>query len=214
MTANNLKLLTISKKNSIFAIIGIIVFVIIVVSLVRKPAQSPLRITPVDNQTQEENVNNNATMVEAKRLEALVNSYPDSIEAILSLAHLYQDVGMSEKAIHLYSRYLEKDPKNADARIDFGVCYFQLSGEDTLEKGTLLKKAIDEMELALKYVPNHQMGHFNLGIVNLQSGNINKAVEYFKKCISLNPKSTIAQKAQQILDQHINNQPNNPRKDK
>jgi tetratricopeptide (TPR) repeat protein len=214
MAENNPKLATLSKKNNIFAIIGIIVFVIIIVLLVRKPAQSPPRITPVDNQTQEENVNSNATMAEAKRLEALVNSYPDSIEAMLSLAHLYQDVGMSEKAIHPYSKYLEKDPKNADARIDLGICYFQLSAEDTLEKVTLLKKAIDEMELALKYAPNHQMGHFNLGIVNLQSGDINEAVVYFKKCISLNPKSPIAQKAQNILDQHIQNQRKNQRKDK
>jgi tetratricopeptide (TPR) repeat protein len=214
MTENNPKLPTLSKKNSIFAIIGIIVFVIIVVWLVRKPAQPLPGMIPVDNPTQEENVNNNATMVEAKRLEDLVNSYPDSIEAMLSLAHLYQDVGMSEKAIHSYSKYLEKDPKNADARIDLGVSYFQLSAEDTLEKLTLLKKAISEMELALKYAPNHLLGHFNLGIVNLQSGNFNEAVEYFKKCISLNPKSPIAQKAQEILDQHIQNQPNNPRKDK
>jgi tetratricopeptide (TPR) repeat protein len=212
MTANNPKLL--STKNNIFAIIGIIVFIIIVVWLVRKPVQPVPGSLPVENQTQEENVNNNATMVEAKRLEALLNAYPDSVEAILSLAHLYQDVGMSEKAIHSYSKYLKKDPKNADARIDMGVCYFQLSGEDTLEKVMLLKKAIDEMELALKYSPNHILGHFNLGIVNLQSGNLDEAVHYFKKCISLDPKSPIAQKAQEILDQHIQNQPNNPRKDK
>jgi tetratricopeptide (TPR) repeat protein len=68
----------------------------------------------------------------------------------------------------------------------------------------LFKRAISEMEKALIYSPNHELGNFNLGIVNFQSGNLDKATEYFKKCISINPKSAVAQKAKEILDQHIN----------
>ena len=211
MTENKPELPILSPKKNIFAVIGIIVFVVIVVWLVRKPSIPSTQ--PAENQTQENNKRNIPMMDEAKRLEAVVNSYPDSIEAVLSLAHFYQDVGVPQKAIPAYAKYLAKDPKNADARIDMGISYFQLSFGDTLEKASLLSKAVTEMELALKYSPAHLLGHFNLGIIYLQSGNINEAVKYFKKCISLNPKSPLALKAKEILDQHIQNQSNNTRKD-
>jgi tetratricopeptide (TPR) repeat protein len=207
MTENKPKPQVVSNKKNIYAVIGIIVLVIIVVFLLRKPAIINSVTTPTSNQDHEDHeghVHNDAALGEVTRLEAFVKAHPDSNSAVLSLAHLYQDNGYYEKAINAYSKYLEKDMKNTEARIDMGVSYYQLAFNDTLNRVMLFKRAISEMEKALIYSPNHELGNFNLGIVNFQSGNLDKATEYFKKCISINPKSAVAQKAKEILDQHIN----------
>lgn len=212
MTENKPKPQVVSNKKNAYVVIGIIVLVIIVVLLLRKPAIVNSVTTPPSNQDHENHeghVHDDAALEEITQLEAFVKAHPDSNSAVLSLAHLYQDNGHFEKAIITYSKYLDKDAKNAEARIDMGVSYYQLAFNDSLNRVTLFRRAIAEMEKALKYSPNHELGNFNLGIVNFQSGNLDKAAEYFNKCISINPKSTVAQKAKEILDQHINVKPKN-----
>jgi tetratricopeptide (TPR) repeat protein len=206
MTENKPKSQIVKNKNT-YVIIGIIVFVIVLVFLLRKPAIVNSVTTSPSNQDQENHEghnHNDAALEEITQLDAFVKDHPDSNSAVLSLAHLYQDNGYYDKAVIAYSKYLEKDTKNAEARIDMGVSYYQLAFNDTLNRAMLFRRAIAEMEMALLYSPNHELGNFNLGIVNFQSGNLDKATEYFKKCISINPKSAVAQKAKEILDQHIN----------
>ncbi len=53
-----------------------------------------------------------------------------------------------------------------------GVCYYSLRNFD---------EAIKAMTEALKYKPNHQIAHLNLGIVNLAAGNIDKSREWLQK---------------------------------
>ena len=55
-----------------------------------------------------------------------------------------------------------------------GVCYFNLQD---------YANAIAEMETALKYIPNHQIAHLNLGVVNLSAGNLEKSKEWLKKAV-------------------------------
>ena len=59
-------------------------------------------------------------------LEAKLNANPDDTKTLLELAHLNNDSGFYDKAIPLYQSYLEKFPENADARIDMGVCMYNL----------------------------------------------------------------------------------------
>lgn len=143
---------------------------------------------------------------ELKEIEALemkVSENPQDYESILRLAHLYQDTGQLEKSILNYKLYLEKFPDNADARIDLGVSYYQMAFENESQKDKYFSDAIFEMETALKYDPKHQLGHFNLGIVSLQSGKMDKAKKWLKECIAINPNTPVAQKAMEILNQHI-----------
>ncbi len=115
------------------------------------------------------------------------------MSSLLELAHLKNDSGLFEAAIKNYTTYLAKNPKNADARVDMGVCYFNLQD---------FPNAIKEMETALKYVPNHQIAHLNLGVVNLSAGNLEKSKEWLKKAYELNPNNEIGQKANQLLNNH------------
>ena len=134
---------------------------------------------------------NNMQMI--NDLEAKIKQNPEDYKSLLELAHLKNDSGLFEAAIQNYKTYLDKNPKDADARVDMGVCYFNLRD---------YPNAIKEMETALTYIPNHQIAHLNLGVVNLSAGNIEKSKEWLKKAYDLNPTSEVGKKAEQLLNNH------------
>jgi tetratricopeptide (TPR) repeat protein len=113
--------------------------------------------------------------------------------AILRLANLLHDGKFMDQAVVYYKKYLALNEKDADARVDLGICYFESGDKD---------RAIAEMKKALTYAPNHQLAHFNLGIVNLGSGNLEAATEWFKKCIAINPQTETARRAEELIKQH------------
>jgi tetratricopeptide (TPR) repeat protein len=136
---------------------------------------------------------NSEIMAEINKLRERVNSNPDDIQATLKLANLLQDVHIFDQAVEYYRRYLERNESDPDARVDMGICLFELGK---------VNEAIAEMEKALSYAPNHQLALYNLGVVNLATGNVEKAREYFNKCIDVNPNADVAQKAKRMLEQH------------
>lgn len=144
--------------------------------------------------------NNSATqqpqmnLQQLENMRAAVESNPDDIETRLNYANALHDAGLIDQAIVQYKDYLEKNPGNPDARVDLGICYFELKQYDD---------AIREMERAVKDAPTHQLGHFNLGIVNLNAGNLDKAREWFEKARDLDPTSAYGRDAEKILEQHF-----------
>jgi len=126
-------------------------------------------------------------------LEEKVKANPDDLESVLHLAHLQNDSRLYEKAIENYKKYLAVKPADADARVDMGICYYNLADYPT---------AISEMEKAIEYQPDHQIAHLNLGIVNLTAGNLDKSKEWFRKVIELDPETDIAKRAQELLNSH------------
>jgi len=146
----------------------------------------------VNNVNNQSSVNLNS-LEEIKLLEQKVNANPNDFKSLLSLSHLLNDSGFYEKAIQNYKKYLTKDSKNVDVIIDMGVCYFNLGDFDS---------AIITMEKGISINPKHQIGHFNLGIVNSAKGDKIKSQEYFEKAIKINPNSDIGIKAKNLLDNH------------
>ncbi len=148
----------------------------------------------VQNETASQNSGidlNNIQKINA--LETEVKNNPDDTAKLLELAHLKNDSGLYEQAIVDYQKYLEKVPADPDARIDMGVCYYNLKNYD---------EAIKQMEKAVKYSPEHQIGYLNLGIVNLTAGNFEKSQEWLKKAVQIDPNSEIGKKAQELLESH------------
>ena len=148
--------------------------------------------TQVNNQPPSSGVNL-ANMEEITQLENKIKENPDDLESTLHLAHLQQDSGLHEKAISNYKKYLAKNPENADARVDMGICFYNLSDYAT---------AISEMETAIKYQPKHQIAHLNLGIVNLAARNIPASKEWFQKTADLDPNSEAGKRATELLSSH------------
>ncbi|HMN23821.1 MAG: tetratricopeptide repeat protein [Ignavibacteriaceae bacterium] len=187
---------TLNPKVIYGILVGGIAFVAIILLTSGMFDSAPVTNAPVNQNQQQGNVSsgvnlNNMQMI--NDLEAKIKTNPKDYKSLLELAHLKNDSGLYEAAIQNYKTYLDKNPKDADARIDMGVCYFNLKDFPT---------AITEMETALKYEPNHQIALLNLGVVNLSAGNLEKSKEWLKKAVELDPTSEIGKKAEQLLNNH------------
>ena len=147
-------------------------------------------ITQNQNPSSGVNLNN---IQKINDLEVKVKSNPPDKASILELAHLKNDSGLYEQAIINYKQYLVLEPTDPDARIDMGICYYNLQNYDI---------AIKEMEQAIKYDPKHQIGYLDLGIVNLAAGNLEKSNDWLKKAVNLDPNSEYGKKAEELLKSH------------
>ncbi len=150
------------------------------------------------NNTPQQSANSGVDLSNLQKINSLENqikSNPKDTTAILELAHLKNDAGMFQQAIENYKQYLALVPRDPDARIDMGVCYYNLQDYNT---------AMKEMELAIKYDPKHQIGYLNLGIVNLTAGDLDKAKDWLQKAVKLDPSSEYGKKAEELLKSHSN----------
>jgi len=149
----------------------------------------------INNQTSTPNTGgaNLANVEEINKFENKIKQNPDDLESTLHLSHLQQDAGLYEKAIINYKKYLAKFPENADARVDLGICYYNMNDYNA---------AISEMEIAVKYQPKHQIAYLNLGIVNLAARNLEASKEWFRKTVELDPNSEAGKRAEELLHSH------------
>ena len=148
-----------------------------------------------------------AMLQEISRLEKVVESNPRDGASMLRLANLLHDNSMHDRrllfrAIDAYKKYLAISPVNPDARVDLGICYYELARTDTVNARQLISQAINEMETVYEANPGHQAAAFNLGIVNLSAGSMEKSNDWFQKALKIDPKSNLGQRAQKLLAQH------------
>ena len=125
------------------------------------------------------------------KYEEYISLQPDDYETLLEFCHFLHDNNQWAKAVYYYDIYLKKFPANPDVLVDQGVCYF--SQKD-------YKNAIRVMEKALDYDKKHLFANFNLGIVNLNAGNVEKGKEWMKKVVEIDPNSQMGQQAQEIIN--------------
>ena len=131
-------------------------------------------------------------------LEKDVVSRPNDMALTLQLANFLHDGLLFERAIPYYKMFLAKNPSDANARVDLGICYKEIGNFSEAKK---------EMIEAMKYVPQHLHANFNLGIVCLSEGNVYEANEWFRKTVALDPTSEVGKRAQQLLTQHNSQTP-------
>jgi hypothetical protein len=148
-----------------------------------------------------------AAIDEIGRLQKIVDASPGDASSALRLANLLHDAGMSDpaylnRAVEMYKKYLVQNPKNPDARVDLGICYYELGRKDTARSEQFYAMALKEMKTAYDQNPGHQTAAFNLGIVNLQAGNMNEASEWFQRTVALDGASKLGTLAKQLLEQH------------
>jgi TolA-binding protein len=176
----------------IIAVISIFVVIVLYSSGVFDSSVSTVNTNVNPNQSSGSGIDL-GSLQKINNLESKLNANPKDTKTLLELAHLNNDSGFYDKAIPLYKRYLEKFPENADARIDMGVCMYNLGDFDN---------AIIEMKKALEYEPKHQIGHLNLGVVNLTAGNSDVAKEWFQKAVNLGPDTDVGKRAKELLNSH------------
>ena len=87
---------------------------------------------------------------------------------------------MVAKAIANYQLVLKLNPSNLNAKTDLGVCYAEGSSEPM--KGILLLREVVTAD------PNHEMAQFNLAMLSVKSGQLDKAIDRLNTVLKINPK--------------------------
>ncbi len=146
---------------------------------------------PAENQQAGESKRPTLAQINLARDEAEAN--PSDMALQLKYANLLHDAMMLDQAIAQYKLYLASVPDNVDAQVDLGVCYFEQQK---------YPEAIAAMEAGVRVDPRHQLGNYNLGIVNLNAGNVEKAREWLTKARDLNPGTPYGQNAERLLKEH------------
>ena len=125
------------------------------------------------------------------KYEQYIALRPEDYQTLLEFGHFLHDNNKWADAVKYYNIYLKKFPASPDVLVDQGVCYF--SQKD-------YTNAIQVMEKALTYDKNHLFANFNLGIVNLNAGNIEKGKEWMEKVVKIAPNSEMGKQAQDIIN--------------
>lgn len=147
----------------------------------------------VEHQHAEEGGVDLALMQQLGEMENRVKAQPENLEMMLELAHGFNDAGVADKAIFYYQKYLGLKPQSPEVIIDMGTCYFNLKK---------FEQADSIMRTALKLAPDHPIGLYNLGIVNLSKGDVNESKKWFERVIKVHPNSKQAEQAKKILESH------------
>ncbi|MFH0992211.1 MAG: tetratricopeptide repeat protein [bacterium] len=179
---------------------GVALFIVagaVVIDLVMNPKSQPQPSAAPQQPGPTMAAPNMQVMPQIEELERKLAANPDDQQSMLQLANLLHDHRFFDRAVTYYAKFLEKNPKDPNARVDLGICYFELDKLDDAQKA---------MERALKEDPKHLQAHFNLGMVNLKAGKLKESNEWFKKTVALSPTSDIGKQAQQFLMQHSNPQ--------
>jgi predicted Zn-dependent protease len=87
---------------------------------------------------------------------------------------------LGAKARGMYDQVLKNNPSNLDAKTNLAMTYIAM-GEAPMKGVTLLREVIATD-------PDNQKALFNLGILSIQSGQHDKAVERFRHLTTVNPK--------------------------
>ncbi|MFQ3597130.1 MAG: tetratricopeptide repeat protein [Chloroherpetonaceae bacterium] len=115
------------------------------------------------------------------------------LKLLLRAANLYDDAKEHATAAQLYARYLELDPQNADARVDYAI--------SLLNQG-LQRQGVTEMRRVVDEHPTHQKAHLNLGILYAQIERWDEAKKLWQTALKLNPNNDAGKRAAELLNRY------------
>jgi tetratricopeptide (TPR) repeat protein len=141
-------------------------------------------------------------LADLEPLQRAVDANPTDPAALIRLANALHDNHAYVRAADVYKKYLVLRPRNPNARVDLGICYYELSSLDTANTVQYLMMALAEMQRAHADSVTHQPAVFNLGVVNLRLGNLEESNKWFRDAVQLNRTSELGVRAQQMLEQH------------
>lgn len=106
---------------------------------------------------------------------------PNDVSAHIGLGNLLFDSNQWDQAIEHYTKALEKDPKNADVRVDRAIAYHSLNQDP---------KAQAELIAVTKSHPEHRNVWLNLGVVSANMGDKATAIRAWEQYLKLEPSGT------------------------
>ncbi len=115
------------------------------------------------------------------------------LKLLLRAANLYDDAKEHATAAQLYARYLELDPNNPDARVDYAIAL--------INQG-LQREGVTEMRRVVDEHPTHQKAHLNLGILYAQIERWDEAKKLWQIALNLNPNNDAGKRAAELLSRY------------
>jgi Flp pilus assembly protein TadD len=106
------------------------------------------------------------------------------------------------RAIDVYTLYLAQRPDDPNARVDMGICYFELGRQDSAHGAQYVAAAVREMRRVADADPDHQPAAFNLGVVHLFIGATEESSAWFRKAVAIAPDTPLGKRAASLLEQH------------
>ncbi|HKR05538.1 MAG TPA: tetratricopeptide repeat protein [Bacteroidia bacterium] len=100
------------------------------------------------------------------------DAYKNSIDSTLK-------ANMVDRAIKNYSKVIELDSNNLNAKTDLGILYAEATSEPM--KGIMMLREVVAQD------PNHENAQLNLGFLSVRSNQLDKALERFDKVLEINP---------------------------
>lgn len=123
-------------------------------------------------------------------LEA-VKKDPKDYDSLVKLGNVLYDAQQFASAIDYYNRALAIHPENADVRTDMGTAYWYTGNAD---------KALETMQISLKYRPGHPQTLFNLGWIRWQGkADAKGAIEAWEQLLKANPDYPQKQQVEQYI---------------
>ncbi len=129
----------------------------------------------------------------AEPLLAQLAVTPKDPGLLAKVGDVYYDTHQYDEAIRYYSNALQFDPSNANVRTDMATAiYYQGDA----------KRALAELDLALKYDPKHAQTLLNIGLIKWQANmDVEGAVTAWQKLLDTNPNFEQAEQVKQLIAQ-------------
>ena len=115
--------------------------------------------------------------------ETLMKDFPDSVNAIMQMANLWERHGDADKAMEYFRKVLEKDPKRAD--VYKGMGWFYMNKQEYAQ-------AIEHWQKALEIDPNIPEVHKDIALALMGQNKQSQAIEKLEKQIKISPDSSLS----------------------
>ncbi|XP_034942853.1 mitochondrial import receptor subunit TOM70 [Chelonus insularis] len=112
-----------------------------------------------------------------KEFEKAFELFPDCCECYTLFAQMLCDSQSYDKADTYFAKAIEKDPTNANIRVHRGLLQLQWTGN--------VEKAVEYINKALELDDKCEFGYETLGTIEVQRGNLKKAIELFDTALKL-----------------------------
>ncbi len=127
----------------------------------------------------------------------------EDVDAAINLGGAYVMLNKPKQAVPILEKAVELEPENSKTWINLGAAYL---GNPILANREKQQRAIEAFEKALELDPTAPSVHYNLGLIYRDQGNLQVAVEQFRRAAAVNPLDDDARKLLEKLSQRLGSQ--------
>ena len=122
-------------------------------------------------------------------MERVARMFPDYTDVLVPLGSFYMDGGDTTKALELFKKLTERNPKDTEARYYYGVI---------LGYQGHVAECIRQLDMCLQLDPGYSMAYYAAYYTLWEAGQRELALNYVERWVQANPGD---QQAQQLLEQ-------------